>query len=68
MDQDKLGLLTVIGGLFKYAGMCTLTGFSLAVGGLTGWMLYKSLQRRRATKGSDRVRRPADQELQQRIY
>jgi hypothetical protein len=68
MDQNKLGLLTVIGGLVKYAGMCTLTGFSLAAGGLTGWMLYKSLQRWRATKGSDQVGRPDDQEMQQKIY
>ena len=67
MDQKKLGLLTVIGGLVKYAGICSLTGFSLAAGWLTGWMLYKSLQRWRATKGSDQVRKPADQRLQQRI-
>ncbi len=39
MDQNKLGLLTVIGGLVKYAGICTLTGFSLAASGLTCWML-----------------------------
>ena len=58
MDQNKLGLLTVIGGLFKYAGICSLTG----------WMLYKSLQRWRATKGPDQVRGLADQALQQRIY
>jgi hypothetical protein len=38
MDQNKLGLLAVIGGLVKYAGICILTGFSLATGGLTGWM------------------------------
>jgi hypothetical protein len=68
MDQNKLGLLVVIGGLVKYAGMCTLTGFSLAVGGLTGWMLYKSLQRWQAAKGPDQVRRPTDQALQQQIY
>ena len=68
MDQNRLGLLTVIGGLFKYAGMCTLTGFSLAAGGLTAWMLYKSFQKWRVTKGSDQVRRPAAQTLQQRIY
>jgi hypothetical protein len=68
MDQSKLGLLTVIGGLVKYAGICILTGFSLAAGGLTGWMLYKSLQRWRETKGSDQVRRPADQSLQRRTY
>ena len=68
MDQNILGLLTVIGGLVKYAGMCILTGFSLAAGGLTGWMLYKSLLRRRVTKGSDQVSKPADQEMQQRIY
>jgi hypothetical protein len=67
MDQNKLGLLAVIGGLVKYAGICILTGFSLATGGLTGWILYKSLQRWRATKGSNQVRRPADQSLQQRI-
>ena len=67
MDQNKLGLLTVIGGLVKYAGMSTLTGFSLAAGGLTGWMLYKSLQSWRETKGSDQVRRSADQALQERI-
>ena len=68
MDQNKLGLLTVIGGLFKYAGICSLTGFSLAAGGLTGWMLYQSLQRWRATKKSDQVRRSADQALLQRNY
>jgi hypothetical protein len=68
MDQNKLGLLTIIGGLVKYAGMCTLTGFSLVAGGLSAWMLYKSLLRWRATKGSDQVRRPTDQLLQQRIY
>ena len=68
MDQNKLGLLTVIGGLLKYAGMCTLTGFSLAPGGLTCWMLYKTLQSWRATEGSDQVRRFADQTLQQTIY
>jgi hypothetical protein len=68
MDQNKLGLLTVIGGLLKHTGVCSLTGFSLAAGGLTCWMLYKSLQRWRATKGSDQVRRPADQTLQQGIY
>ena len=68
MGQNKLGLLTVIGGLVKYVGMCTLTGFSLAVSGLTGWMLYKSLQRWRATRASDQVRRPADQALQQTIF
>ena len=68
MDQNKLGLLTLIGGLVKYASICTLTGFSLAVGGLTGWMLYKSLQRWQAAKGSDQVRRAADQALQQQIY
>jgi hypothetical protein len=68
MDQNKLGLLTVIGGLLKYADICSLTGFSLAAGGLTAWMLYRSLQRWRATKGSDQVRSPADQTLQQRIY
>jgi hypothetical protein len=68
MDQNKLGLLTVIGGLVKYAGICSLTGLSLAVGGLTGWMVYKSLQSCRATKGSDQVRRPADQALQQRTH
>ena len=68
MDQNKLGLLTVIGGLLKYAGICTLTGFSLAAGGLTGWMLYQSLQRWRAVKGPDQVRRLADQALPQQIY
>ena len=68
MDQNKLGLLTVIGGLVKYAGICTLTGFSLAIGGLTGWMLYKSLQSWQAAKGSEQVRRPAYQALQQQIY
>ena len=68
MDQNKLGLLTVIGGLLKYAGICSLTGFSLAAGGLTGWMLYKSLQRCRSATGSNQVRRPADQALQQAIY
>jgi len=68
MGQNKLGLLTVIGGLVKHAGICSLTGFSLAAGGLTGWMLYKSLQRWRATKGPDPVRGLADQALQQRIY
>ena len=68
MDQNKLGLLTVIGGLVKYVGICSLTGFSLAAGWLTKWMLYKSLQRWLATKGSDQVRRPADQTLKQRIY
>jgi hypothetical protein len=68
MDQNKLGLLTLIGGLLKYAGICSLTGFSLAAGGLTCWMLYKSLQRWRATKGSDQIRRPSDQALQQRTY
>ena len=68
MDQNKLGLLTVIGGLLKYAGMCCLTGFSLVAGGLTAWILYKSLQSWRATSGSDRVRRPADQTLPQRTY
>ena len=52
----------------KYAGICTLAGFSLAAGGLTAWMLYKSLQKSRVTKASDQVRRPADQALQQRIY
>ena len=67
MDQNKLGLLAVIGGLVKYAGICSLTGFSLAVGGLTGWMLYQSLQRWRETKVSDQVKRPADQALQERI-
>jgi hypothetical protein len=61
MDQNKLGLLTVIGGLVKYAGICSLTGFSLAAGGLTAWMFYKSLQRRRVTKRSDQVSKPADQ-------
>jgi hypothetical protein len=68
MDQNRLGLLAVIGGLVKYAGMCTLTGFSLAAGGLTCWLLYKSLQNCRATKGSDQVRRPAGQALQQQIH
>ena len=68
MDQNKLGLLTVIGGLVKYAGICSLTGFSLAAGGLSAWILYKSLQMWRRTKGSDQVRRAADQPLQQRIY
>ena len=68
MDQNKLGLLTVIGGLLKYAGICSLTGFSLAAGGLTAWMLYQSLQRWQAAKRSDQVRRPADQALQQQIY
>ena len=68
MDQNKLGLLTVIGGLVKYAGICTLTGFSLAAGGLTCWLLYKNLQNCRATKGSDQVRRPDDQSLQKQIY
>ena len=68
MDQNKIGLLTVIGGLLKYAGMCTLTGFSLVVGGLTAWMFCKSLQKSRVTKASDQVRKPADQELQQRTY
>ena len=68
MDQNKLGLLTLIGGLVKYAGICSLTGFSLAAGGLTAWMFYKSLQRWQAAKGSDQVRGPADQTLQQRIY
>ena len=68
MDQNKLGLLAVIGGLVRHAGICSLTGFSLAAGGLSAWMLYKSLQRRRATKGSDQVRRAADQALQQTIY
>ena len=67
MDQNKLGLLTVIGGLLKYAGICSLTGFSLAAGGLTAWMLYQSLQRWRAVKGPDQVRRLADQALQQQI-
>ena len=68
MDQNKLGLLAVIGGLVKYAGICTLTGFSLAAGGLTCWMLFQSLQRWLETKGSDQVRRPTGQALQQRIY
>ena len=68
MDQNKLGLLTVIGGLVKYAGMCTLTGFSLAAGGLTAWMFYKSLQKSRVTKASDQVRKPAHQALQQTTY
>ena len=68
MDQNKLGLLTVIGGLVKYAGMCSLTGFSLTVGGLTAWMVYQSLQRWQAVKGPDQVRRLADQALQQQIY
>ena len=68
MDQNKLGLLAVIGGLLKYVSICSLTGFSLAAGGLTGWMLYKSLQRWQAIKGSDQVRKPADEALQQRIY
>ena len=68
MDQNKLGLLTVIGGLVKYVGICSLTGFSLAIGGLGGWMLYKSLQNYQTTKGSDQLRRPADQVLQQTTY
>ena len=68
MDQNKLGMLTVIGGLVKYAGICSLTGFSLAAGGLTSWVLYKSLQRWLTTKGCDQVRRPVDQALQQRTY
>jgi hypothetical protein len=68
MNQNKLGLLTSIGGLVKYAGICSLTGFSLAAGVLTGWMLYKSLQRWRATERSDQVGRPAGQALQQGIY
>ena len=68
MDQNKLGLLTVIGGLLKYAGICSLTGFSLAAGGLSAWVLYKSLQRWRATKGSDQVGRPAGQALRQTIF
>ena len=67
MDQNNLGLLTVIGGLVKYAGICRLTGFSLAAGGLTAWMLYKSLQSWRASRESDQVERPADQALQQQI-
>jgi hypothetical protein len=68
MDQNKLGLLTVIGGLLKYAGICCLTGFSLVAGGLTAWMFDKSLQSWQATTGSDQVRRPAGQALQQQIY
>ena len=68
MDQNKLGLLAVIGGLLKYVSICSLTGFSLAAGGLTAWMFYKSLQRRRVTKRSDQVSKPADQALQQGIY
>ena len=68
MDQNKLALLTVIGGLLKYAGMCSLTGFSLAAGGLTGWMLYKSLLSWQATRGPDQVTRHADHALEQRIY
>ena len=55
MDQNRLGLLTVIGGLVKYACIWSLTGFRLAAGGLTSWVLYKSLQRYRATKASDQV-------------
>jgi hypothetical protein len=47
MDQNKLGLLTVIGGLLKHTGVCSLTGFSLAAGGLTCWMLYKTIERRK---------------------
>ena len=66
MDQNKLGLLTVIGGHVKYAGMCSLTGLSLAAGGLTAWMLYKSLQRWQATQGPDQVGRPAGQALVKR--
>ena len=68
MEQNKLGLLTVIGGLVKYAGICSLTGFSLAAGGLSAWMLYKSLQRCRTTKGSDQVGRATGQALQQTNY
>ena len=68
MDQNKLGLLTVIGGHVKYAGMCSLTGLSLVAGGLTAWMLYKSLQRWKATQGPDQVGRPAGKALQQTNY
>ena len=61
MDQNKLGLLTVIGGLVKYAGICSLTGFSLAAGGLTAWMLYKSLQRWRATTATKNLKKGGGQ-------